>query len=70
VGAGIALYVTIRFGVVTGIAIGVAYSLVYGISIGFGVRWPRVTTPAFTPFLIARTWPGLWSFSDAETVLA
>jgi hypothetical protein len=56
VGAGIALYVTIRFGVGTGIAIGAAYGLVYGISIAFGVRWSRVTTPAFMPFLIARTW--------------
>lgn len=55
-GAGIALYVTIRFGGVTGTAIGVAYGLVYGISIAFGVRWSRVTTPAFMPFLIARTW--------------
>jgi NACHT domain len=56
VGAGLALYVTIRFGVVTGITIGVAYGLAYGISIGFGVRWSRVTTPAFMTFLIARTW--------------
>lgn len=56
VGAGIALYVTIRFGLITGVAIGVAYGVVYGISLGFGYRWSRVTTPAFMPFLIARTW--------------
>jgi NACHT domain len=56
VGAGIALYVTIRFGVVTGVSIGATYGLAYGISIGLGVRWSRVTTPAFMPFLIARTW--------------
>jgi len=56
VGAGLALYVTIRFGIVTGITIGIAYGLAYGIAIAFGVRWSRVTTPAFMTFLIARTW--------------
>jgi NACHT domain len=56
VGAGLALYVTIKFSVVTGITIGVAYGVAYGISIGVGVRLSRVTTPAFMTFLIARTW--------------
>jgi NACHT domain len=55
-GAGIALYVTSRFGATTGIAIGVAYGLAYGITLAVAYRSSGLTTPAFLPFMIARTW--------------
>ena len=56
VGAGIALYATLRFGAAMGIAIGVAYGLAYGVTFAIAYRSSGLATPAFTTFLIARFW--------------
>lgn len=55
-GAGVALYTTIRFGPVTGLAIGVAYGLAYGMTFAIGYRSSGLTTPAFMTFMIAHMW--------------
>jgi hypothetical protein len=57
-GAGIALYATVRFGAATGVAIGIAYGLAYGITFAIGYRSSGLATPAFMTFMIARAWLG------------
>jgi hypothetical protein len=55
-GAGIALYATLKFGAATGIALGIAYGLAYGITFAIAYRSSGLATPAFTTFIIARFW--------------